>query len=280
MIPPHLACPECRQLLSAALECDRCERSFSRLNCSGKEIPVLYHSRTRTYPEEATISTPQNWFGKLTRRIPEPCLARFLNDDFFKSLEREGPDAWVLNLGAGSGQLHPAQPAGLRYVHLDLVPHPGLDVIADAHHLPFPDESFDAVFSNSALEHVIKPWVVAEEMTRVLKPGGRIYVQLPFLVPIHHEFDFWRFTDRGIQSLFDGLTPVDQGVSGGPTCALAQFLYEYIRLWAPSRGWLGKATRRFSSVALYPLLWLDRLLIHHPQLRLVANSFYFVARKP
>jgi SAM-dependent methyltransferase len=49
-------------------------------------------------------------------------------------------------------------------------------VRGDAHHLPFGDETFDAVCCFGALYLVPEPFVVAEEMIRVLKPHGRIAV--------------------------------------------------------------------------------------------------------
>ena len=52
-------------------------------------------------------------------------------------------------------------------------------VYADARELPFPDASFDVVFSLSAIEHFGRPRDVARaarEMGRVLKPGGHALV--------------------------------------------------------------------------------------------------------
>lgn len=45
--------------------------------------------------------------------------------------------------------------------------------------LPFPDESFDAVFSSQVFEHLSDPKFAAEEIDRVLKPGGRIWIATP-----------------------------------------------------------------------------------------------------
>ena len=44
----------------------------------------------------------------------------------------------------------------------------------DAHHIPFPDHSFDMVFSVSAVEFMENPQQVVSEMIRAAKPGGRI----------------------------------------------------------------------------------------------------------
>jgi ubiquinone/menaquinone biosynthesis C-methylase UbiE len=46
----------------------------------------------------------------------------------------------------------------------------------DAHHLPFPDGSVDAINCYAALYLIPDPWRVVEEMIRVLKPGGRIAI--------------------------------------------------------------------------------------------------------
>ncbi|WP_431857337.1 methyltransferase domain-containing protein [Azospirillum sp.] len=64
-----------------------------------------------------------------------------------------------------------------------LLDHYGLpqDAIAEApgEALPFPDASFDVVYSSNVLEHVRDPQAVIDEAVRVLKPGG----QLLFVVP-------------------------------------------------------------------------------------------------
>ncbi len=58
-------------------------------------------------------------------------------------------------------------------------------VLGDAGHTDFPDGSFDTVLMNDAMEHVADPEAVLREVRRVLKPGGRLYVNFP---PINHPF--------------------------------------------------------------------------------------------
>jgi ubiquinone/menaquinone biosynthesis C-methylase UbiE len=50
-------------------------------------------------------------------------------------------------------------------------------VRGDAHSLPFPDNSFDVVYCRYVLEHVADPVRALKEMRRVLRTGGRAYVQ-------------------------------------------------------------------------------------------------------
>src|SRR5205823_13226272 len=57
------------------------------------------------------------------------------------------------------------------YVNLDLFAVPGVDVAADAHQLPFPDELFQRVECDAVLEHVRRPEDVMREIRRVFAPG-------------------------------------------------------------------------------------------------------------
>ncbi|MEX0651989.1 MAG: methyltransferase domain-containing protein [Candidatus Paceibacterota bacterium] len=82
--------------------------------------------------------------------------------------------------------------------------HP--DIIGDIHHMPFPDNSIDAIVCISVLEHVEDPIRAAEDVFRVIKPGGFCFIYVPFLFYYHAEKgyygDFWRFTEDSIRYMF------------------------------------------------------------------------------
>jgi 2-polyprenyl-6-hydroxyphenyl methylase / 3-demethylubiquinone-9 3-methyltransferase len=98
------------------------------------------------------------------------------------------PGAALLDIGCGAGFLsNPLSELGFRVTGLDLSAD-SLLVAArhdrsgqvrylqgDAHHLPFPDSSFQAVLAMDFLEHVESPGEVIREVARVLKPGGRFF---------------------------------------------------------------------------------------------------------
>jgi SAM-dependent methyltransferase len=70
----------------------------------------------------------------------------------------------------------------------------------DIEALGFESGSFNAAVCWSVLEHVPHPQLAIAELHRVLKPGGLIWVQLPFLYPYHSDpHDFWRVTPSGLR---------------------------------------------------------------------------------
>jgi hypothetical protein len=93
---------------------------------------------------------------------------------------------------------------GCSYVGFDYYGDENTDVVGDAHELSkfFPGE-FDAVFSLAVLEHLAMPWVVAAEISKVLKIGGLTFHSTHFAFPLHERpWDFWRYTDQALRILF------------------------------------------------------------------------------
>lgn len=87
----------------------------------------------------------------------------------------------VLDVGAGPRQFADGfRRAGAQYVAVDLDPAASAvadgGVVGSADRLPFADGCFDLVFSSNLLEHVPDVKVVADEMVRVLRPGGVVYL--------------------------------------------------------------------------------------------------------
>lgn len=58
--------------------------------------------------------------------------------------------------------------------------YPKTDLVCDIASIPEPDASFDAILCTEVLEHVPDPVVVLTELTRLLKPGGKIILSVPF----------------------------------------------------------------------------------------------------
>lgn len=87
-----------------------------------------------------------------------------------------------------------------------------IDYNYDIHDLKFEDETFSAAVCISILEHVPYPQKAISELHRVLKPGGLIWVQLPFSYPYHEgPHDYWRVSPEGIRLWMKDFEEIDCG---------------------------------------------------------------------
>ena len=75
-----------------------------------------------------------------------------------------------------------------------------VQVFGDGAHLPVRDGSVDTVLSTEVLEHVPDPQALVVEMARVLRPGGKLLLTVPFIQPLHElPSDFYRFTPSSLR---------------------------------------------------------------------------------
>ena len=103
-----------------------------------------------------------------------------------------------------------------------------VDVYYDGKHLPFEDESFDSLFCSEVIEHIFDPDEILPEINRVLKPGARALITIPFSWNEHEmPFDYARYTSPGIKHLLEknGFKVIEIKKSGNFARALFQ-------LWA------------------------------------------------
>lgn len=76
------------------------------------------------------------------------------------------------------------------------------DVLYDGLRFPFADSSFQGVLCNQVLEHVFTPEEFLREIHRVLAPGGRLVLTVPFIWPEHEQpWDSQRYTSFGLCEL-------------------------------------------------------------------------------
>jgi SAM-dependent methyltransferase len=223
----------------------------------------------------------KKFLKKVAAGLPAAKFTRFRNRKIFEWMNQHAAEKRVLNLGSGVKQFDHYLNNGINPVHLDIDRcKPNLDIVADAHELPFCNECFDIVFSIAVLEHVKRPWIVAEEITRILKPGGHVILEIPFLNVIHDEEDYFRFTDKGIEILFDQdhYDVILRQVGSGGASFMSVFLHTYFQQFMP-----GKYGKFFWSITMrYPfamIKYIDFLIDRSPTMRLTANSFSFIGQK-
>lgn len=78
------------------------------------------------------------------------------------------------------------------------------DYLYDGEKFPFRDADFDSILCNQVLEHVFNPDDFLGEISRVLKPGGKLLLTVPFVWDEHEQpYDFARYSSFGLQALLE-----------------------------------------------------------------------------
>lgn len=179
-----------RQRDTAAIQ----ERRKAKLqkfdHCLNKNMKHITHTNkydflTKELREEMNIIDTRN-------------VADHEYDSFQLELINEYADGKVLDCGCGKRNTYYDNILNFEIVNYDTT-----DVIGVGEALPFKDNSFDMVISNAVLEHVFDPFKCAQEIVRVLKPGGRLIAGVPFLQPIHgYPHHYYNMSIQGLSTLF------------------------------------------------------------------------------
>lgn len=164
--------------------------------------------------------------------------------------------------------------AAIRQIAFDVYPSALTNFVADAHKIPLASSSVDAVCIQAVLEHVLDPRQVVAEVDRVLKPGGLVYAETPFMQQVHEgAYDFTRFTELGHRWLWRNFETLERGALGGPGLSLYWSVKYFLRGLTRSKVVADVASIPFGIFAL-----LDRVI---PEAHKVdgANGAYFLGRK-
>ena len=110
----------------------------------------------------------------------------------------------VLDIGCGSKPYRKYLLAVHEYVGMDENREVKPDVLGAAQNIAFSGEYFDSVICTEVLEHLPEPQIAIQEIRRVLKNGGFLYLTVPQEWSLHYEpNDFYRFTKFGIKYLLE-----------------------------------------------------------------------------
>lgn len=118
----------------------------------------------------------------------------------------------IIDVGGAQGFIKVLAPyKGLfrntHYQSIDISPEAKPSIVGDIHDLPLDNASVDGILCISVLEHIEHPETAFAEMLRVLKPGGRCLIYVPFLFPYHaregayNYKDYFRYTKDGLRYL-------------------------------------------------------------------------------
>lgn len=131
----------------------------------------------------------------------------------------------TLDVGAGEYNRYGEFFHASEYVRMDVVEGKGVDVVGRAEAMPFADASFDSVVCTQVFEHLDQPVKAAQEIFRVLRPGGKLLLTVPQTSELHEEpNDFFRYTNYGLKSMLEraGFTVLECEARGNYFSMLAQ----------------------------------------------------------
>lgn len=179
------------------------------------------HQQSRVGERSGAVHYPSRW-GKAARHwqkvtpfnpywLDRRCLRR--------SVEALAPLARGVLLDVGSSETpyrevferHVRRYVGMEYPPSVLEKQPDMwDLLYNVHHLlnllgdgrnlPIRTDSVDTVLCTEVLEHVPDAAPMVQEMARVLRPGGRLLVTVPFVQPLHElPGDYHRFTPAALR---------------------------------------------------------------------------------
>ncbi|HHV60149.1 MAG TPA: class I SAM-dependent methyltransferase [Clostridiaceae bacterium] len=169
--------------------------SFKKTACKllNKVFPLPEHPLNL---QNKGIMSLNRWQYQKGRETIKYYLERYSADDIFK-------DKTVLDIGCGAGGktiYYTSLGASMVY-GIDILPQYEIEanqlaqekglsdrfrfVVGDATHLSFDDNFFDTIIMNDSMEHVANPEEILKECRRVLKPGGRLYINFP---PYYHPY--------------------------------------------------------------------------------------------
>ena len=285
-------CPRCHGHLSAhteRLECDTAScgllfpvvRGVPVLIDEGKSMFRLsdYAGDPLSKPEQSAVQRfALRWLPSLDLNVAAKHNVHLMKALLFSG----GVRPKILSIGSKhpSGAMsslcdHP----DVECVSCDLVYADGVDVIADPVSLPFSDGVFDGLLVDAVLEHCIDPQGVVREIHRVLRSGGYVYSDTPFMIPVHAgAYDFCRFSALAHRLLFNGFRQVEHGVSSGPAAALGYSIQSVLLAFTSSRRFRF-AVKGLCRLLFFWIKYLDLLLARRPGALDAALGTYFIGER-
>ena len=247
-------------------------------------IPILLakQSNIQTYSKSSNRMNME--YKKAMQIAKNSWLNQLRSYDYRTKSSKEAEQALFLNtnkesiclsVGGGPQRQHP------QLLNLNIGNFPNVDIVGDAHRLPFKSNTVDRIYSNAVFEHLHSPQVACQEMWRVLKKSGRAYVTTPFLQAYHgYPNHYQNFTLTGHNLLFkkQGFRIITSGPSVGPTMAIRFMIAKYLLHYFPKP--LNLVLRGLWEPLSLILGPLDLLIRNHPEAHFLASTTFALIEKP
>lgn len=137
--------------------------------------------------------------------------SRFIADvvaPYYENAIRTHARGRLLDMGCGSVPLYQSyRDLVSENICVDWESAPDLNLYLDqkldlTKPLPFESATFDTILLTDVLEHIPEPLNLMNEISRLLRPGGKLILGVPFLYCLHEvPHDYYRYTEFALQHL-------------------------------------------------------------------------------
>ncbi|MDB5047940.1 MAG: methylase involved in ubiquinone/menaquinone biosynthesis [Fibrobacteres bacterium] len=290
-----LRCPVCKEPLrlgseSAVCTASACGASFP----VARGIPILINEKASLFSPAGILaqddggpgpSKPRfwrKWESRIVPSISKNWMAERNYRRFFEALRAKGGVPMILIIGGstvGEGLGRYLRDPAFRFVESDIYFGPRTGLISDAHDIPFADNAFDGVIIQAVIEYMVDPERGVREIHRILKTGGMVYSETPFMAQVHGgRYDFNRYSHLGHRRLFRGFTETASGPVNGPGMVLAwSWKYFLMTFFAGKRA--RSLAHLFAHFTAFWLKYLDGYLITKPGAFDSALGYFFMGEK-
>ena len=250
-----LACPTCVVRVDHRgneLVCTKCGQIYPILSgvpvmLPGGRIPEIEH--------DAECVTQQSYYPWYHRLVMQSLL------DEHK----------VLYVGSGNMALN--DPCVIR-MDIKITPH--VDIVADAHALPFLPESFDYILSLAVFEHLRNPFQAADSMYNALKDGGYMFHDCNFVFAYHgYPHHYFNASLQGLEQVFAKFRLLQRGVAPYqmPSFSIQMLLLTYLKHTRARETEEGcRWVKTLEDVLALNLMWYDKYFDEAGALHVAAGT--------
>ena len=289
-----IACPNCKLPLlkmdQEEIKCGGCGERYRLLFgiplLIKRDSPIFEWYKPETGSQQATVGRLAPLMKLYWLLRPEARVWTRASQNALQGLldkVHSGSDSNIVLIGAGFEKVYQRILKPYRdIIRIGLATRGEVDLFSDICEIPLRADTIDLIFSSSVLEHVYNPEEAVKEMFRVIKPGGYVYAEIPFMRAYHMiPVDYQRYTISGIEELFKrhGFKLIRKGVCSGPFNALALFFMDFISGLFSFNRYIKAIVTLVLSIVLHPIKYLDRFVENSTWAEINACNFYYIGQK-
>jgi SAM-dependent methyltransferase len=198
------------------------------------------------------------------------------------------PEDVVLDVGAGDCQYRPLFAGRCKYISQDVggkdpaFTYDQIDIRSEVYSIPLPDQSVDVILCTQVLEHLRYPTKALQEISRLLKPGGRLCITVPFAADEHMlPYDYFRYTRYALDFMLQeqGFLPPEIDPQGGRFILLGKMIKDLFPLLT-TRLTLQRTIYIVQAPIVVPILVVLYFLDKIDKNTNLTHNYDVIARKP